>query len=118
MAGDADVYAWEESEDPYALVATGLRARSLATATIAVEETVRWQFSNGVSRLAAVRLTDGTPVTAGCRMVKDAHELALMRHASAVTLKAYEAAWKSLKEGMTQSEFARLVSLAHTQLGW
>ena len=118
MAGDADVYAWEESEDPYALVATGLRARSLSTATIAVEETVRWQFSNGVSRIAAVRLTDGTPVTAGCRMVKDAHELALMRHASAVTLKAYEAAWKSLKEGMTQSEFARLVSLAHTQLGW
>ena len=118
MAGDTDVYAWEESEDPYALVATGLRARSLTTATIAVEETVRWQFSNGVSRIAAVRLTDGTPVTAGCRMVKDAHELALMRHASAVTLKAYEAAWKSLKEGMTQSEFARLVSLAHTQLGW
>jgi hypothetical protein len=31
----------------------------------------------------------------------------------AVTLKAYEAAWKSLKEGMTQGDFARLVSLAH-----
>lgn len=118
MAGGADVYAWEENEDPYALIATGLRSRGLSAATIAVEETVRWQFSNGVSKLPAVRLTDGTPVTAGCRMVKDTHELALMRHASAVTLKAYEAAWKSLKEGMTQSDFARLVSLAHTQLGF
>jgi Xaa-Pro dipeptidase len=118
MAGGADVYAWEENEDPYALIANGLRSRGLSAATIAVEETVRWQFSNGVSKLPAVRLTDGTPVTAGCRMVKDAHELALMRHASAVTLKAYEAAWKSLKEGMTQSDFARLVSLAHTQLGF
>jgi Xaa-Pro dipeptidase len=118
MAGGADVYAWEENEDPYALIANGLRSRGLSAATIAVEETVRWQFSNGVAKLPAMRVTDGTPVTAGCRMVKDAHELALMRHASAVTLKAYEAAWKSLKEGMTQSDFARLVSLAHTQLGF
>lgn len=118
MAGGADVHAWEEDEDPYALIASGLRSRGMTTARIAVEETVRWQFSHGASRLAAVTLTDGTPVTAGCRMVKDAHELALMRHASAVTLKAYEAAYKSLKEGMTQGDFARLVSLAHTQLGF
>jgi hypothetical protein len=41
-----------------------------------------------------------------------------MRHASAVTLKAYEAAWKSLKEGMTQGDFARLVSQAHEKLGF
>ncbi|MBL8997219.1 MAG: M24 family metallopeptidase [Gemmatimonadetes bacterium] len=118
MADGADVYAWEEDEDPYALIAGGLRARGLSTATIAVEETVRFQFSNGVSRLPAVRLADGTPVTAGCRMVKDAHEIALMRHASQVTFRAYEAAWKSLKEGMTQSDFAQLVALAHTRLGY
>jgi Xaa-Pro dipeptidase len=118
MTDGADIYPWEESEDPYALIAGGLRARGLATATIAVEETVRFQFSNGVSRLPAVRIAEGTPVTAGCRMVKDAHEIALMRHASIVTHKAYEAAWKSLKEGMTQDEFARLVSMAHTQLGF
>jgi Xaa-Pro dipeptidase len=63
-------------------------------------------------------VVDGTPVTAGCRMVKDAHEIALMRHASAVTLTAYEAAWKSLREGMTQDEFAGLVSAAHARLGY
>ena len=118
MTDGADVYAWEEDEDPYAMIAGGLRARGLATATIAVEETVRFQFSHGISRLPAVRLADGTPVTAGCRTVKDAHEIALMRHASQVTFRAYEAAWKSLKEGMTQSEFAQLVALAHTQLGY
>jgi Xaa-Pro dipeptidase len=60
----------------------------------------------------------GTPVTAGCRTIKDAHEIAIMRFASQVTLKAYEAAWKSLKEGMTQDDFARLVQLAHKQLGF
>jgi Xaa-Pro dipeptidase len=41
-----------------------------------------------------------------------------MRHASQVTLRAYEAAWKSLTEGMTQGDFARLVAMAHTQLGY
>jgi len=118
MAGGADVYAWEENEDPYALIASGLRSRGLGAATIAVEETVRWQFSHGVSAIGAVTLADATPVTAGCRMVKDAHEIALMRHASKVTLKAYEAAWKSLKAGMTQSDFAGLVAAAHARLGY
>jgi len=118
MQGTADVYPWEEHEDPYAVIATALRARGLTTATIACEETVRFQFTYGVTNLPAVKVVDGTPVTAGCRMVKDAHELALMRHASAVTLKAYEAAWKSLREGMTQDEFGRLVSQAHSRLGY
>jgi Xaa-Pro dipeptidase len=118
MQGTADVYPWEEHEDPYAVITTALRARGLTTATIACEETVRFQFTYGVTNLPAVKVVDGTPVTAGCRMVKDAHELALMRHASAVTLKAYEAAWKSLREGMTQDEFGRLVSQAHSRLGY
>ena len=118
MRGGADIYAWEEHEDPYALVARALRDRGLTTATIACEETVRFQFSHGIARLSAVTVVDGTPITAGCRMIKDAHEIALMRHASAVTLVAYEAAWKSLREGMTQDEFARLVGQAHQRLGY
>jgi Xaa-Pro dipeptidase len=112
------VYAWEEDESPYALIAQGLRARGLATATVGAEETVRFVFADGTAHLPGVKVVSGTPVTAGCRMVKDAHEIALMRLASQVTLKAYEAAWKSLQEGMTQSDFARLVSLAHAQLGF
>lgn len=115
---DAEVYAWEEDESPYALIAQGLRARGLATATVGAEETVRFVFADGTAHLPGVKVVSGTPVTAGCRMVKDAHEIALMRLASQVTLKAYEAAWKSLQEGMTQSDFARLVSLAHAQLGF
>lgn len=118
LGKDADVYAWEEHEDPWALIASGLRTRGLSTATVGVEETVRFVFADGTSRLPGITLTSATPITAGCRMVKDAHEIALMRLASNVTLKAYEAAWKSLREGMTQTEFARLVSAAHQQLGF
>lgn len=118
LGSDADVYAWEEDESPYALVAKGLKARGLSTATIGIEETVRFVFADGAAHLPGVKVVSGTPVTAGCRTIKDAHEIALMRLASQVTLKAYEAAWKSLKEGMTQSDFAKLVELAHRQLGF
>jgi Xaa-Pro dipeptidase len=115
----ADVLTWEEDEDPYRLVADGLRARGVGTGTLGIEETVRFVFSDGVARAApSLTLTSATPVTAGCRMTKNTHELELMRLASTVTLKAYEAAYHALKEGMTQGEFARLVSQAHQRLGF
>ena len=114
-----EVRTWEEDESPSALIADGLRSRGLATGTLGIEETVRYVFSDGVAKaLPTIKLTSGTPVTAGCRGVKSDAELALMRHASAVTLKAYEAAWKSLADGMTQNQFAGYVSAAHERLGY
>lgn len=118
LGKDATVYAWEEHESPYALIAQGLSARGLSTATIGAEETVRFVFADNAAHLPNVRVVSGTPITAGCRTIKDAHEIAIMRFAGQVTLKAYEAAWKSLKEGMTQDDFAKLVQLAHKQLGY
>ena len=114
-----DVLTWEEDESPSRRVADGLRARGIVTGRLGIEETVKFVFSDNVAQAAPqLRLASGTPVTAGCRMIKDAHELALMRLASQVTLKAYEAAWKSLREGMTQGDFARLVEAAHDRLGF
>ena len=119
LGADTQVLTWEEDESPYQRVAEGLRAAGIATGALGIEETVKFVFSHEVGAAAPnVRIVSGTPVTAGCRVVKDEHELALMRHASVVTLKAYEAAYKSLKEGMTQSDFARLVSQAHERLGY
>ena len=114
LGAPADVRTWEEHESPYERVAKGLRDRGIATGRLGIEETVRFVFSDSVAQAApALKIASGTPVTAGCRMVKDAHELALMRLASQVTLKAYEAAWKALKDGMTQNDFAELVAAAH-----
>src|SRR6185295_2263249 len=114
-----EVHTWEEDESPSALVASGLRSRGITTGTLGIEETVRHVFSDNVAKaLPTLRLTSGTPVTAGCRGVKSDAELALMRHASAVTLKAYEAAYKSLTDGMTQNRFGELVALAHQRLGY
>ena len=119
LGKDAQVYAWEEDEDPFLLVAKGLRDRGLATATVGAEETTRFVFGEGMEKaLPGGRFTSGTPITAGCRMVKDAHEIELMQHASTVTLTAYEAAFKGLRDGMTQNEFQELIRAAHRQLGY
>ncbi len=119
FAGTADVRTWHEHESPYERVAQGLRDRGVTTGRLGVEERVDFVFSDGVAKAApGVTIVSGTPVTAGCRMIKDAHELELMRLASIVTLKAYEAAYRGLTEGMSQNDFARLVSAAHARLGF
>jgi len=119
LGNSADVRTWQEHEDPYQRIGQGLKDRGISSGVLGIEETVRFVFSDGVSNAApTIKITSGTPVSAGCRAIKDAHELALMRLASQVTLKAYEAAWKALKDGMTQNDFASLVSQAHRKLGF
>jgi Xaa-Pro dipeptidase len=119
FAGHADIRTWEEDESPYLRVAQGLKDRGIVTGSIGMEETTRFVFSDGVAKAApAIRVVSGTPVTAGCRSVKDAHEIALMRLAAKVTLKAYAAAFAGLGDGMTQGDFGALVSQAHARLGF
>lgn len=119
LGANAEVRTWEEDQSPYELLAVGLGDRGIRTGQIGIEETVPFVFSDGVAKAApAMRLVSGTPVTAGCRMVKSVHELQLMRLAAKVSWLAYKAAHESLKEGMTEDEFSALVSAAHKQLGF
>lgn len=119
FTGNADVRTWEEHESPYARLAQGLKDRGITTGRIGVEETVRHMFVDGLAKAApGLTMVSGTPVTAGCRTIKDQHELDLMIFACQVTLKAYEAAWKALRPGMTQRDFQGLIAAAHTQLGY
>ncbi len=101
--GKADVRTWQEDESPFALVAAGLRDRGLATGTVGIEETAKFVFSDGIAAAAAgARIVSGTPVTAGCRMIKDAHELELMQLANTATWQVYRAVYQALEPGMTQ----------------
>ncbi len=120
LTSDAtDVLTWQEDEDPYALVAQGMRARGFGSGTLGIEETVPFVFADGVAKAApALTVTSATPVTAGCRGVKTAHELALMGIASEATLKAYHATYLALEEGMTQGRVGQLLRAAHSRLGF
>ena len=114
-----EVRLWQEDQSPYQLVADGLRDRGIKTGRLGMEETVRFVYTDGVAKAApALHIVSATPVTAGCRMIKSAHELQLMQLANDVTLAAYEAAFLSSNPGMTQHDFGRLVELAHAQQGF
>jgi Xaa-Pro dipeptidase len=115
----ADVRIWQEDESPYQRVAQGLTDRGIAAGTIGIEETVKYVFSDNLRKAApGATFTTATPVTAGCRMIKSAHEIELMRLASQVTLTAYQAVYSAIKPGMTHHEVADLIEAAHRQLGF
>jgi Xaa-Pro dipeptidase len=112
-----DVRAWEEDESPYARVAGILHDRK-AAGRVGIEEAMPFAFADGLARaVPSARMTSATPVTAGCRVIKDPHEIALMRRACEITVRAHRAVFASLKEGMTQSEVSRLSAEAHRRLG-
>jgi Xaa-Pro dipeptidase len=118
-AANADLRLWQEDESPYQRIAEGLKDRGLSTARLGAEETVRYVFSEGVGKaVPALQIVSATPITAGCRMIKSQHELQLMTLANQVTLAAYEAAYLSTKEGMTQHDFGQMVSTAHERQGF
>src|SRR5947209_2330296 len=113
------VLTWHEDENPYALVAKGLRDAGVKTGRIGIEERTTFVFSDCIAKAnPACQIVSATPVTAGCRMIKSTAEIALMRLAAEISLAAYEAAWKSIQPGMTQRDFGALVSAAHRRLGF
>jgi Xaa-Pro dipeptidase len=117
--GRADVRTWNEDESPYALVANGLKERGAGTGTIGIEETMKFVWSDSIRAAGPqVTLVSATPITAGCRMIKDAHELELMRIASAATLKVYEAVYRALQPGMSQGDVSRLIDAGYRQVGF
>ena len=113
-----DVRAWEEDGSPWRLVAQALADRGATAGRVGIEETMPFAFSDGIAQAApAARLTSGTPVTAGCRMVKDAHELELMGQAAAITRRAHRAVFASLQAGTTVEEARAWCVAAHRRLG-
>jgi Xaa-Pro dipeptidase len=116
---DSRILTWQEDDDPYRLVARALGEVGIRTGTLGIEERVPFLFSDGIRRAArGVELTSATPVTAGCRSIKSAAELALMRLANDITLHVYKAAWKSCKPGVTNREFSDLIAAGYRQVGF
>ena len=115
----ADIRVWQEDESPYQRIAQGLKDRSIASGNVGIDETIRFVFSDNIAKAAPqATMRSATPVTAGCRMVKSAHEVALMRLASEVTLAAYAAVYHAMRPGMTQRDVSGLISDAYRQLGF
>jgi Xaa-Pro dipeptidase len=114
-----DVATWQEDESPFERVAQGLKDRGISTGRVGIEETSKFVFADSIASAApGLRVVSATPITAGCRMIKDAHELELMRIACEATLKCYESVFKALQPGMTQNTVSSLIGAAYGRLGF
>lgn len=112
-----EIRIWQEDENSYQRVAQGLKEHGIAR--VGIEETVRFLFSDGLAKAAPqAAFSSATPVTAGCRMIKSPHEVALMRLASQITLSVYEAVYHALREGMTQNDVSDLIEKAYARVGF
>lgn len=119
LGNPTHIFTWQEDESPYSAVAMALKEHGLATGRIGMEERTPFVFASGIGNESpGATILSATPITAGCRMIKSANEIALMRLANHVTLEAFAAAWKSLRDGMNQREFGGLIAAAHEQLGF
>jgi len=115
---EADILTWHEHESPYERVRTLLDARGIKKGRLGLEESVRFFVTDGVGSAAPdLSIVSADPVTRGCRMFKDAHEIELMRKASEVTLRAYEYVYRRLEAGMTPDDVKAMMQSAQAKFG-
>jgi Xaa-Pro dipeptidase len=113
----ADVRIWNEDEDPLRIVAGFLRDRRLA-GPIGIEERVRFFAVEGLRRVMPhVEVRPGASVVRGCRMIKSAHELALMQKASDITIAAYRHTFPRIQRSMTPARIGAIMNGATEALG-
>jgi Xaa-Pro dipeptidase len=113
-----EVYAWQEDESPYRLIATVFKDAGIVAGNIAVEERTRFFIVNGIQKEAPhLNYLSGDPVTIACRIIKSAAEIKLMQKANDITLAAIKYGAGRLKEGMSQNELSSIIMLAQTELG-
>jgi len=118
MTFGEDVRSWHEHEDPFERVAGVLRDRGLRGGRIGLENTVRYFAVEGLKRSAAdFEIVAALPVIQGCRMYKSKAEIALMKKANEVTLRAYGHVFDRLEKGMTPADVKGLMRDAQAALG-
>ena len=118
LAKTADVLTWEEDESPFALIVKALQARGISGGDVGLDENMKFTFAYELMKAGpSLHFVSALPVTGGCRMVKDEHELECLRVAGAATLAVYEAVYRSLKDGMTTEDVRSLVFRAYAKTG-
>lgn len=115
-----EIRAWQEDESPYGLILDALRGWGYGGGKLGVDPSARVFVLDGLSSAAgpAFEVVSGAPIVQLTRGLKTPHEIEIMRFANRVTLEAYEAAFQTLRPGMTQRDLARNVSAAMDKLGY
>ena len=115
----AEIRTWQESENPFALIAGVLNDRGAAPGPLAVEANLRFYVLDGVRKeLTQQRqMVPGYELVRACRMFKSPAELALMQLANDVTLAALRHVHANLQLGMRTADVSGLMDRTTAALG-
>ncbi|MCJ9430545.1 M24 family metallopeptidase [Kordiimonas marina] len=115
---EGEVHGWQEHENPYALFGDMMKAMGITDGRVGLDEASPYFLTGGLATAnPGVRFSSATPVTAGCRMVKSAAELALMQRAKDMTLEVHKAAARILRIGISTTEVTAFIHEAHKAVG-
>ena len=113
-----DIRCWEEHEDPAALVIDTIRSLGVESGTVAIDPAAPFFTADGLQRAGnRFSFISGARITAGCRQVKSAAEIALMQVANTITLAVQKAAARCMAPGLTTAEVQAFLDAAHRKLG-
>jgi Xaa-Pro dipeptidase len=113
-----DIRTFDLNKPPEKIIAQILSDRK-AAGRLGLEEQVPFHIYDGLRKTApTLEVVSADPVTIGCRVIKSPAEIALMQHATDVTIAAYRAGLATLKEGMTQVDLRRNITAAYSALGY
>ncbi|MCL1067191.1 Xaa-Pro peptidase family protein [Shewanella olleyana] len=118
MAIKGKVNTWQEDESPYALFAKILANMGIKDGKVGIDESTAFFIFDGM-RLAddSYNYINAKSITAGCRMIKSAAELALLQRAKDMTLAVHVATASMLHEGISTSEVEAFIHEAHKRVG-
>ncbi len=109
-----EILTWEEDESPWRLVAD----RIGTAGRMAVDERIALAMYRSLrAEIDDARLIDAAPLIHPLRSLKSPTEIALMRHAKAITLEVHRRAHEQLHAGQRASEVVRFIDEQHRALG-
>ena len=113
-----EIAAWDEHEDPTALLVDTLRSQGIARGRIGIDEATPFATFDNLRRAAiSYDYVNASSITAACRQCKSAREIALMQTAMNITLEVHKAAARILHDGITTTEVQAFIAAAHVKLG-
>jgi Xaa-Pro dipeptidase len=109
---------WHEDECPYALFSSVLNRLGFTQGKVAIDESAAFFVFDGFRKAAnTFEFTNGADITAPCRQIKSAAEIALMQRAKNMTIEVHKAAASILHPGISTLEVTQFIHEAHKRVG-
>lgn len=109
---------WHEDENPYKLFADILARQGFTQGKIAIDESAAFFVFDGLRKAApSFAFCNAADISAPCRQIKSAAEIALMQRAKDMTIAVHKAAARILRPGISTVEVTNFIHEAHKRVG-